>query len=94
LANINFGNSQRAVFPTKYHGNVTLSKAKWGTICSAPERRHYPFNGDKVATTLINPDLVRHHRTEPTQFFYYKKFVSMRVSEIHEVKPLSGAWLL
>lgn len=33
-----------------------------------------PFNGDKVATTLIAPDVVRHHTSIRTQFLYYKKF--------------------
>jgi len=58
---------------TRHHGEVTLSKAKWDTICGKPERYYYRFNGDKVATTLIAPDLVRHHASIGTQFLYYKR---------------------
>jgi hypothetical protein len=53
---------------------VTLSQAKWNTICSQPERYYYRHNGEKVSTTLIAPDYVRHHKTISTQFLYYKKF--------------------
>ena len=68
-------------FATKHHGNVTLSKSKWETICREPERRYYAFNGEKVATTLINPDQVRHHKIEKNQFLYYKKFSTMLLAE-------------
>jgi hypothetical protein len=69
-----FGRDGKAVFPTKYHGEVTLSEAKWNLICSAPERHYYRLNGEKIATTLINPESVRIHRHNNEQFFYYKNF--------------------
>jgi hypothetical protein len=75
VPDIEFRDDGKCVFPSKYHGELTLSKAKWDTICNEPERRYYRFNGEKVATTLINPDYVRCHRSEQNQFFYYKKFM-------------------
>ena len=89
MADISFDSSGKAHFPTKHHGEVTLSKGKWDTICGQPERLYYRYNGEKIATTLINPDEVRHHRKEPTQFFYYKQFSTIRLSIDVEV-PLKG----
>jgi hypothetical protein len=75
MPDIEFGKDGKCVFPTKYHGEVTLSKTKWDIICSEPERHYYRFNGEKIATTLINPDIVRHHKAERNQVLYYKKFL-------------------
>lgn len=80
MPDISFGSNDRAIFPTKYHGHVTLSKVKWDIICSKPERQYYRFNGEKVATTLISPDMVRLHRVEANQFFYYKKFAAVSLA--------------
>jgi len=38
VPDITFGTDGKCSFPTKYHGNVTLSKAKWDIICGAPEK--------------------------------------------------------
>ena len=84
MPDIEFGDDGKCLFPTKYHGGVTLSKAKWEIICGEPERDYYRFNGEKIATTLINPDSVRHHRHEKNQFFYYKKF--RRIFQIEGLK--------
>lgn len=81
MPDIQFGSDGLAAFSTKHHGEVTLSKWKWDRICSQPERAFYRFNGDKVATTLINPDEVRHHSHETTQFFYYKAFSSWSIRD-------------
>ena len=92
MPNISFGSGDRATFPTKYHGDVTLSKGKWETICQQPERKHYQHNGDKIATTLINPDNVRHHSREKTQFFYYKKFDIMELDKTISGIPPHGVY--
>jgi hypothetical protein len=84
-----FSNS-KCVFQTKYHGEVTLSQAKWNIICQAPERRYYCWNGEKIATTLINPDIVRRHREERTQFLYYKKFATLYLQQGIEVPAVGG----
>lgn len=77
MPDIVFGNDGRAVFPTKHHGEVTLSKTKWDVICEQPERQYYRENGEKIATTLINPDHIRYHQHEKDQLFYYKKFTEL-----------------
>jgi hypothetical protein len=77
VPDIVFGTDGKVVFPTKHHGEVTLSEPKWGTICCAPERRYYRLNGEKIATTLINPDCIRLHRQNKDQVIYYKKFVPL-----------------
>jgi len=89
---ITFGKDGKACFPTKYHGQVTLSKGKWETICAEPERSYYRFNGEKIATTLINPDSVKYHRFNPNQFFYYKRFLKMNMSETVESGPFWGVY--
>lgn len=81
MPDISFDASGHARFATRFHGEVTLSKAKWDEVCSEPERTHYRFNGDKVGTTLVNPDLVRYSNGYPNQFHYYKKFESMKLNE-------------
>jgi hypothetical protein len=70
-----------ARFQTKHHGEVTLSKWKWDIICGEPERFYYRLNSEKVATTLINPDHVRHHRHIPSQFLYYKAYPQFVLTE-------------
>ena len=81
MPDLTFSDDGRAYFPTKYHGEVSISKEKWDRICSAPERFYYRLNGDKVATTLISPDRVRHHRTIADQFIYYKEFDTFKITE-------------
>ena len=85
MPNISFDASGFARFATRYHGEVTLSKAKWEKICSEPERTYYGSNGDKIGTTLVNPDIVRHSNHYPNQFHYYKKFGSMKLNAAVEV---------
>lgn len=68
-------------FPTKYHGEVTLSEKKWDDICGKPERHYYRHNGDKIATTLVTPDYVRYHKYEKSQLLYYKRFETFNLSE-------------
>ena len=92
MPGLQFGREGKIVFPTKYHGAVSLSQVKWNTICSQPERRYYGFNGEKIATTLINPDLVRHHQKEKNQFFYYKKFSTIKLDDSIEVSPVGGVY--
>ena len=81
MPDISFGPNGTVTFPTKYHGEVTLSARKWDDICGKPERQYYRHNGDKVATTLITPDYIRHHRHEKSQFLYYKRFETFNLSE-------------
>lgn len=90
MADIIFGAGGIARFPTKYHGEVTLSEMKWGIICSQPERRYYKHNGEKIPTTLINPDYVRHHKSNPHQVLYYKQFDRYRITETAEIPLRSG----
>lgn len=80
-SDISFGSDGLAKFPTKYHGDMTLSKGKWTTICSQPERAYYKFNGDKIPTTLINPDEIRHHQHIASQLIYYKGFATWKIKE-------------
>ena len=81
MADISFDPNGRATFPTKHHGEVFLSQKKWDEICAEPERFFYRFNGEKVPTTLINPDFVRQHGKIPSQFIYYKRFDKFKVAE-------------
>jgi hypothetical protein len=90
MPDIIFGKDGKASFPTKHHGDVTLSQAKWSTICAEPERHYYPFNGDKVATTLVNPDEIRHHSKEASQLFYYKKFATINLNQTGTFTPANG----
>ena len=92
MADIAFGKDGKAVFPTKFHGEVTLSEAKWNIICLQPERVYYRFNGEKIGTTLINPDQVKHHKHEPNQFFYYKKFLGLNMNSGVEMKTFWGVY--
>lgn len=81
MPDISFGPSGKITFPTKYHGEVTLSKAKWDQICAQPERYYYRHNGDKIPTTLIAPDHCRYHKSIGSQYIYYKKFESFKLAE-------------
>lgn len=74
MPDIEFEDDGKVSLLTRYHGTVTLSQAKWNVICGKPERYYYRLNGEKVATTLIAPDLVRYHASIAGQFFYYKRF--------------------
>lgn len=92
MPDITFGPLGKAIFPTKYHGDVTLSQGKWNTICNAPERSYYPLNGEKIATTLILPDTVRHHKREIYQFLYYKQFSHILIQPGIGVAPANGVY--
>lgn len=81
MADIAFDADGKARFPTKYHGEVSFSQGKWWDICARPERYYYRLNGDKVGTTLVNPDLVRHHSANQSQFMYYKRFDKFTIAE-------------
>lgn len=85
MADIIFDSNRRVIFPTKYHGDVSLSQKKWSIICLQLERRYYKYNGDKIPTTLINPDYVRHHKSNPNQFLYYKAFDCYKITETAEI---------
>lgn len=85
MSDISFDSNGRAIFPTKHHGEFSLSKRKWDTICQEPERSYYRHNGEKVATTLINPDHVRHSATYPNQLIYYKLFDKIRLNDNTEI---------
>ncbi len=90
MADIIFDSHRKVIFPTKYHGDVSLSEKKWSIICLQPERRYYKYNGDKIPTTLINPDYVRHHKSNPNQFLYYKAFDCYKITETAEIPLKSG----
>jgi len=81
LADISFRSDGRVTLPTRYHGEVTLSQGKWNEICAEPERFHYRHNGEKIPTTLITPDSVRHHSSTASQFIYYKRFDKFKIAE-------------
>lgn len=81
MPDIVFDDSGIVKFPSKYHGDLSLSKSKWDEICAEPERWYYRFNGEKVATTLVNPDYVRCHLHYGDQFLYYKRFPDLVVAE-------------
>lgn len=85
MSDISFDARGFARFATRYHGEVTLSKAKWDKICSEPERTYYRSNGDKIGTTLVNPDIVRFSNRYSNQFHYYKKYESMKLNDAVEV---------
>jgi hypothetical protein len=90
MSDIVFGPNDIIKFPTRYHGEVTLSKWKWDLICAQPERIYYRYNGEKVPTTLMIPDYVRHHPEEPNQFLYYKQFDHYKVDQITEISLKTG----
>ena len=89
MADIQFGEDGICKFKSKHHGELTLSKTKWDIICGEPERQYYRENGDKVATTLINPDEVRRSMRTQNQWLYYKKFMRILSDKGVEV-PWSG----
>ena len=79
MPDLAFGKDNRSYFPTKYHGEVSVSKAKWDEVCQEPERFYYRENAEKIATALVNPEHVRHSKNYPNQFMYYKKFEMVRI---------------
>jgi hypothetical protein len=81
MEDLKFDSKGHAQLPTKYHGDVSFSQVKWNIICSQSERWWYKFNGEKIPTTLIAPDMVRYHSAYPNQFIYYKKFSTYRFNE-------------
>ena len=81
MPDISFGPDGRAVFPTKYHGDFILSKKVWDEKCAYPERSYFRHNGEKVGTTLINPDYVHISSTRPNQLKYYKAFDKFMLSD-------------
>jgi len=91
-ADISFDRDGRVRLPTKHHGTLTLSKAKWDVICGEPERFYYRLNGDKVATTLVAPDVIRHHTTNPDQLIYYKRFDKFTIAPGIEA-AVSAKWM-
>ena len=92
MADIVFGSDGKASFPTKWHGDVTLSRGKWEEICREPERHYYRHNGEKIATALINPDLVRHHEKKLSQLLYYKAFYTIKLNESSNLGSTSGIY--
>ena len=90
---VSFDPDGKVRFPTKHHGEVTFSQGKWWDICARPERYFYRLNGDKIATTLVNPDMVRHHGVVPSQFLYYKRFDTFRKSpRASKARPQQSSW--
>ena len=85
MADPYFEDDGRARLLTKYHGEVSLSEKKWNEICAEPERSYYHLNGEKIATTLIAPDMVRHHASISTQLIYYKHFDKIMLAANVEV---------
>lgn len=92
MAAITFASNGRVQLSTKHHGDVTLSKVKWDIICAQPERFFYRFNSEKVPTVLINPDLVKCHRTEPRQVIYYKSFDTCKINDTTEITVRCKWW--
>lgn len=87
MGSLSFDTNGYINLPTKYHGEVTLSKWKWDLICSKPERRWYKFNEDKIPTTLIAPEHIRHHHLYDGQIVYYKQFSQYKLDEKTEIPP-------
>ena len=81
MPNFDFKNNTRIDLPTKHHGVVSLSKAKWQEICQEPERFYYQDNAEKVSTTLINPDHVRYSHNHKNQLVYYKEFETFKLGD-------------
>lgn len=81
MSDISFRSAGKVIFPTRYHGEVSLSRKKWDEICGEPERFFYRHNGEKIATTLVVPDFVRKHKLIGSQFIYYKRFESFKILE-------------
>lgn len=92
MPDIVFDPTGYARFATRHHGEVTLSKTKWDKVCAEPERTYYRFNGDKIGTTLINPDAVRLSALYQNQFNYYKRFHNVHLSEQVEVPTVPGGF--
>ena len=91
MPDLNFGTDKRAHFPTKYHGNVSLSKEKWDEVCQETERFYYKNNAEKIPTTLINPETVRHSKHGGNKFIYYKRFETIMIGN-KEVEAKIKYW--
>ncbi len=91
MPDLTFNQDKRAVFPAKYHGEVSISKEKWDEICQEPERFYYRENAEKIATTLINPDTVRYSKNHNNQFIYYKMFGYIKIGN-REVESKVKHW--
>ena len=91
MPDLTFDKANRCFFPTKHHGEVSISKAKWDEICQEPERFYYRENAEKVATALINPEHVRYSKNYQNQFVYYKKFEMIRLGG-KEVNSRAPYW--
>ena len=91
MPDLTFAQDDRAHFPTKYHGQVSISKIKWNEICQEPERFYYRENAEKIATTLINPDYVRYSHNHANQFVYYKRFDTIVIGN-REVASKVKVW--
>lgn len=91
MPDITFNQKQRAVFPTRYHGDVSISRAKWDEICQEPERFYYRENAEKVATTLVNPDYIRYSKNHDNQFIYYKMFETFKIGD-NKIKSKIKYW--
>ena len=85
MPDLTFSQDGRAFFPTKQHGDVSISKEKWDEICKEPERFYYRENAEKIATSLINPDNVRVNSNYKNQVIYYKHFETI----LYQGKELS-----
>jgi len=90
MCQVVFDPSGYAVFPTKQHGEIRLSKIKWDKICSQPERGHLVFNADVVATTLVNPDQITRSRDNEEIFFYSKSIDIYRIRPQVKATPPKG----
>jgi hypothetical protein len=88
MSNLEFDDDGYLTLSTKYHGEVTLSRGKWEKICQEPERLWYKFNGEKIPTTLVNPDYIRYHEKKETQIIYYKEFHRHKLSKNIEVPTI------
>lgn len=91
MPDLTFAPDGRAYFQTKYHGRVSISKVKWEEICQEPERFYYRQNGEKVPTTLVNPDSVRSSQAHRHQVLYYKRFETFQLNG-REVTARAQYW--
>ena len=89
MPDLTFDKTNRCYFPTKYHGEVSISKAKWDEICQEPERFYYRENAEMIATALVNPEHVRYSKNYQNQFVYYKKFEMIRLGG----KEVKNFWI-
>lgn len=86
-----FNDRDRVELATKHHGLISLSKVKWEEICQEPERFFYRDNAEKVSTTLVNPDYIRHSLKYKDQVIYYKEFDTLKLGD-KEINSLVKFW--